>query len=204
MQAIVCRKQIEWREQARRLLVFSTDAGFHYAGDGKLGGVIAPNDGECHLSDDGRTYTHSSLMDYPSISQINKKVKENSINVIFAVTKSQLDVYTKLSEIIEGSSSAELKEDSSNVVTLVKKEYQKISSSVEMKDNATSDIRVTYYSTCLDGELKERSKCEGLKVGNLVRFEAEIVVLSCPKDPKEWTQTFQVTGISYFCQMIFY
>lgn len=36
MQAIVCRNHIGWREQARRLLVFSTDAGFHYAGDGKV------------------------------------------------------------------------------------------------------------------------------------------------------------------------
>lgn len=37
MQAIVCRGNIGWRDQARRLLVFSTDAGFHYAGDGKVG-----------------------------------------------------------------------------------------------------------------------------------------------------------------------
>lgn len=36
MQAVVCRNQIGWRDQARRLLVFSTDAGFHYAGDGKV------------------------------------------------------------------------------------------------------------------------------------------------------------------------
>ena len=36
MQAIVCRDEIGWREKARRLLVFSTDAGFHYAGDGKV------------------------------------------------------------------------------------------------------------------------------------------------------------------------
>lgn len=36
MQAVVCRNEIGWREQARRLLVFSTDAGFHYAGDGKV------------------------------------------------------------------------------------------------------------------------------------------------------------------------
>ena len=36
MQAIVCRSKIGWREKARRLLVFSTDAGFHYAGDGKV------------------------------------------------------------------------------------------------------------------------------------------------------------------------
>lgn len=36
MQAVVCRNNIGWRDQARRLLVFSTDAGFHYAGDGKV------------------------------------------------------------------------------------------------------------------------------------------------------------------------
>lgn len=36
MQAIVCKKEIGWREKARKLLVFSTDAGFHYAGDGKV------------------------------------------------------------------------------------------------------------------------------------------------------------------------
>lgn len=36
MQAVVCNREIGWRTQARRLLVFSTDAGFHYAGDGKV------------------------------------------------------------------------------------------------------------------------------------------------------------------------
>lgn len=40
MQAVVCRNKIGWREQARRLLVFSTDAGFHYAGDGKVFSVL--------------------------------------------------------------------------------------------------------------------------------------------------------------------
>jgi len=36
MQAIVCKERIKWRDRARRLLVFSTDASFHYAGDGKV------------------------------------------------------------------------------------------------------------------------------------------------------------------------
>lgn len=40
MQAIVCKGQIGWREKARRLLVFSTDAGFHYAGDGKVSYLV--------------------------------------------------------------------------------------------------------------------------------------------------------------------
>lgn len=68
-------------------------------------------------------YTHSTIQDYPSVSQINLKVKQNAINVIFAVTKKQIGVYNKLSEHIEGSSSAVLSDDSSNVVDLVKDEY---------------------------------------------------------------------------------
>ncbi|XP_050330333.1 integrin beta-PS-like isoform X1 [Bactrocera neohumeralis] len=192
MQAIVCRQQIGWREKARRLLVFSTDAGFHYAGDGKLGGVIAPNDGECHLSGEG-LYTHSVIQDYPSISQINHKVKQNSINVIFAVTANQHSVYEKLAQHIEGSSSAVLSEDSSNVVDLVRSEYSKISSAIEMKDNATSNVKITYHSACLNGGPEiPTAKCDGLKVGDVVNFTAQILVTSCPTDPREWNQVIQI------------
>ncbi|KPI91428.1 Integrin beta-PS [Papilio xuthus] len=121
MQAIVCQQEIGWREKARRLLVFSTDAGFHYAGDGKLGGIVQPNDGECHM--ENNSYTHSTIQDYPSISQINLKVKEHGINVIFAVTSEQFKVYEQLSKNIQGSSSGVLSEDSDNVVELVREQY---------------------------------------------------------------------------------
>ena len=69
-------------------------------------------------------YTHSTKLDYPSISQVNYKVQKNAINVIFAVTADQISVYEKLSQFIEGSSSAILSNDSSNIVALVQKEYE--------------------------------------------------------------------------------
>ncbi|CAH0754478.1 unnamed protein product [Bemisia tabaci] len=193
MQAVVCREQIGWREKARRLLVFSTDAGFHYAGDGKLGGIVKPNDGLCHLDRRGQ-YTHSVLQDYPSISQINLKVKQNAINLIFAVTKEQIGVYQKLGQHVEGSSYGTLSNDSANVVELVKDQYNKISSSVEIKDNASSAIKVNYYSNCLDenGPLVQTNKCDGLKVGTVVRFQAEIEVKACPEDRRDWKQRFQI------------
>ncbi|XP_016949132.1 integrin beta-PS isoform X2 [Drosophila biarmipes] len=195
MQAIACRSQIGWRDSARRLLVFSTDAGFHYAGDGKLGGVIAPNDGECHLNSRGE-YTHSIYQDYPSISQINQKVKDNAINIIFAVTANQLSVYEKLVEHIQGSSAAQLDSDSSNVVTLVKSEYAKISSSVEMKDNATGDVKITYFSSCLNGhEEVQTAKCENLTQDKLVTFTAHIQLLKCPEDPRDWRQTIHISPV---------
>jgi integrin beta 1 len=185
MQAVVCKQQIDWRNHARRLLVFSTDAGFHYAGDGKLGGVITPNDGECHLDQRGM-YSYSDIQDYPSISQINLKVVQNSINVIFAVTKQQLGVYEKLSENIEGSYAAELREDSSNVVDMVKEQYDKITSSVEMKDDSSRYVEVNYYSKCLGEVRTNTSICKGLKVGDVVTFETEILLKSCPENPKDW------------------
>uniref|UniRef100_A0A1B6CMD9 Integrin beta n=1 Tax=Clastoptera arizonana TaxID=38151 RepID=A0A1B6CMD9_9HEMI len=193
MQAVVCRKQIGWREKARRLLVFSTDAGFHYAGDGKLGGIVKPNDGDCHLDSNG-LYTHSTVQDYPSISQINLKVKENAINVIFAVTSEQSGVYRRLQDHIEGSSSGVLTNDSSNVVDLVKDQYSKISSAVEMKDTASNYVKVTYASSCTkkDSPLIETNKCDGLKVGTVVDFKTTIEVTSCPPNPKDWKQKFMI------------
>jgi len=192
MQAIVCPEQIGWRDKARRLLVFSTDAGFHYAGDGKLGGIVTPNDGKCHLDSKG-TYTHSSIQDYPSVSQINHKVKENSINLIFAVTEEQIDVYNLLAGSVEGSSAGTLSGDSSNVVSLVKAQYEAITSSIEMKDNSTENVRVTYFSSCLgDGPMRQTSKCSGLRVGTKVTFTAKIEVVKCPKDPREWKQLFNI------------
>jgi len=65
---------------------------------------------------------------------------------------------------------------------------------VEMRDTASSAIKVTYYSSCLDkdGVLKQTNKCDGLKVGTVVNFQAEIEVTSCPPNRKDWTQTFQI------------
>ena len=124
MQAVVCKNEIGWRDKARKLLVFSTDAGFHYAGDGKLGGIVTPNDGKCHMEDN--MYTHSTLLDYPSVSQINKVVRENSVNLIFAITESELNIYQQLSSAVEGSSVGKLSDDSSNVVQLVVEPRQPI------------------------------------------------------------------------------
>lgn len=62
-----------------------------------------------------------------------------------------------------------------------------------MKDNATSAVKVTYYSACLgNGPPTATTKCDGLKVGDVVSFTAEIVVTSCPQNPRDWFQTFQI------------
>jgi hypothetical protein len=43
VQSVVCKDKIGWRDKSRKLLVFSTDSGFHYAGDGKVSTSAAPH-----------------------------------------------------------------------------------------------------------------------------------------------------------------
>jgi len=94
----------------------------------QLGGIVEPNDGECHLDDDGM-YTHSILQDYPSVLHLNNKVQENAINIIFAVTQSQQEAYSVLKSIIEGSRVGLLTADSSNILELLEDLYKVYSGS---------------------------------------------------------------------------
>ena len=205
MQAIVCTKQIGWREKARRLLVFSTDASFHFAGDGKLGGIVKPNDGMCHLDPYSGMYTHSSIQDYPSIFQINQKVQQNAINIIWAVTKREMSTYSSLCSHIEGSSAGILSNDSSNIVELIKEQYNQIRSTVEIRDtvsllskSARDAIQIKYSSKCLDknGALVQTNKCNKLQKGDKVEFIAEITATECPANKSEWNQRFMIYPVS--------
>ncbi|GFS35725.1 integrin beta-PS [Nephila pilipes] len=201
MQAIVCKEEIGWRSKSRKLLVFSTDNAFHYAGDGKLGGIIAPNDEKCHLDKNGY-YTMGAELDYPSLSQINRQIRDHKINMIFAVTSDQVNLYEMLSKRLAGSSTGKLENDSSNVVDLVRQQYDKITSAVEMTDDiGDTNIKLSYYSSCLGGKKEQTNICRGLKVGQNVTFEVDLEYAFCPQDPKEWTQTFHIFPVGLHDQL---
>ncbi|CAL7946615.1 unnamed protein product [Xylocopa violacea] len=193
MQAMVCTKEIGWRWNARHLIVFSTDAGFHIAGNGKLAGIIEPNDCLCHLNEEG-FYTHSLLQDYPSVAQINKVAREHNMNIIFAVPSQRNTTYQLLSGSISGSSVGTIDHNSQNVVALVSGEYEKLVNSITMTDDAPKMIEVKYFSRCLEtnGELKERKECDGLRVGNVVEFEVVLQASECSPDSSEWQKSIQI------------
>ena len=86
------------------MIIFTTDQSFHMALDGKLGGLIIPNDGQCHLDEDG-FFTKSTEFDYPSIGQINFLALENRAHIIWAVTADQADLYRSVTDIVEGEDS---------------------------------------------------------------------------------------------------
>lgn len=179
MQAMVCKDQIGWRDNVRHILVFSTDAKFHHAGDGRLAGVVLPNDEQCHLTKG--EYTDFDKYDYPSIAQINKVAEERKINIIFAVL-SDGELYSDLSKAITTSSFGMLQNGSTNVVDLIEKQYNSISSSLSLSDNSTNDITIKYYSSCTGEQpVKMTKKCDGIGEDDEVTFKLEITATRCPE-----------------------
>ena len=123
IQVINCKKEINWNYPSRKIILFATDSLFHYAGDGKLGGIVKANDGQCHLDKNG-FYTETLNQDYPSLEQINKAIVSNQINIIFSVPDSAVRVYESLSENLEGTVTGMLAENSSNIVDLIRENYE--------------------------------------------------------------------------------
>lgn len=124
MQAMVC-KEINWR-QAWKMIVLSTDAPYHSAGDGKFVGAYKPNDMKCHLTNNIYETDQSLLYDYPSVSQVNKTAKEKDIAIVFAVLKNLKDTYNLLSQSIQKAECVELKNteiEQSEIVDTIKTQY---------------------------------------------------------------------------------
>ncbi|CAG2106828.1 unnamed protein product, partial [Medioppia subpectinata] len=193
MQVIVCRHHIDWQQLSRKIILFATDSTFHYAGDGKLGGIVDPNDGECHLSDDG-LYTESKAQDYPSLAQINRVVTESKTNIIFAVPDDSIAVYQQLSEHIPGSTTGLLKDDSSNIVDIIRDNFQKLASKVELRDNSSDAVQIRYISSCLSATHKsETNTCHNVGIGQTVEFDVELKVTKCPVGGGR--ETFVITPI---------
>lgn len=74
---------------------------------------------------------------------------------------------------------------------------QKITQTIEMKDNATAStgLKVTYHSSCLNQAYKQTAKCGDLRVGDKVTFDITITLTACPKDGEPRRQTIQIQPI---------
>uniref|UniRef100_A0ABM5FPB4 Integrin beta n=1 Tax=Pogona vitticeps TaxID=103695 RepID=A0ABM5FPB4_9SAUR len=197
MQAAVCKEQIGWRN-VTRLLVFTSDGAFHTAGDGKLGGIYMPNDGQCHLDAQGR-YTKSHLYDYPSVGHLAEVLSQSNIQPIFAVTGIVLPMYEELSKLIPKSVVGELKEDSSNVVQLIAEAYSSLSSTVNLEHSSDlpPGISIDYDSHCGDletGGNRNGGECVGVRVNQLVEFTVRIKASMCLPEPRKLI--FRVPGVA--------
>uniref|UniRef100_F6R3V9 Integrin beta n=1 Tax=Callithrix jacchus TaxID=9483 RepID=F6R3V9_CALJA len=174
MQATVCDEKIGWRNDASHLLVFTTDAKTHIALDGRLAGIVQPNDGQCHVGSDNH-YSASTTMDYPSLGLMTEKLSQKNINLIFAVTENVVNLYQNYSELIPGTTVGVLSMDSSNVLQLIVDAYGKIRSKVELEVRDLPDeLSLSFNATCLNNEVIPGLKsCMGLKIGDTVRWTGQ-------------------------------
>ncbi|GAV01478.1 hypothetical protein RvY_12184 [Ramazzottius varieornatus] len=185
MQAVVCKEEIGWRNHSRKLIVFSTDAAYHHASDGKLAGIVVPNDGKCHLQYDDKSdtwdYIEALNQDYPSALQLKRLLRKNKINMIFAVPLKQQPLYSKLSHFLETSVVGLLSDQADNIVQIVRNEYDKITSEVTLSHLSTlPNMRLNYTSFCLGEVSLETAVCRGLKFGSEVAWNVTLELLSCP------------------------
>uniref|UniRef100_A0A1A8R5Y1 Integrin beta n=1 Tax=Nothobranchius rachovii TaxID=451742 RepID=A0A1A8R5Y1_9TELE len=203
MQVAVCGDQIGWRN-VTRLLVFSTDAGFHFAGDGKLGGIVLPNDGKCHL--ENNIYTMSHYYDYPSIAHLVQKLSDNNIQTIFAVTEEFQPVYQELKNLIPKSAVGTLSANSSNVINLIVDAYNSLSSEVILENSKLPDgVTIAYTAHCKDGVVNEGEngrKCSNISIGDEVEFEISVTSQKCPSNGKPETINIKPPGSSEFVEVV--
>ncbi|XP_067334038.1 integrin beta-3-like [Channa argus] len=195
MQAVVCKEKIGWRPDASHLLVFTTDAKTHTALDGRIAGIVQPNDGQCYL-DSNNIYNKTTVLDYPSLAILTEKMSENNINLIFAVTSYVVPLYKEYSQLIQGTTVGTLSDDSGNVIQLIEEAYAKIRSKVELELlGVPEELNLAFNATCLKGEVIPGLKsCSGLKTGDTVSFSVEAQLRSCPKE-KSRTFTIKPLGL---------
>uniref|UniRef100_A0A674AF64 Integrin beta n=1 Tax=Salmo trutta TaxID=8032 RepID=A0A674AF64_SALTR len=197
MQVAVCGEHIGWRN-VTRLLVFSTDAGFHFAGDGKLGGIVLPNDGKCHL--ENNMYTMSHYYDYPSIAHLVQKLSDNNIQTIFAITEEFQPVYMELKNLIPKSAVGTLSANSSNVINLIIDAYNSLSSEVILENSKLPEgVTIMYQSRCKNGVTGEGEmgrKCSNISIGDEVFFIISITAKQCPKMGKPETIKIKPLGFN--------
>ncbi|MGH0126240.1 UNVERIFIED_CONTAM: hypothetical protein FKN15_000494 [Acipenser sinensis] len=195
IQAAVCKEKIGWRQGASHLLVFTTDAKTHVALDGRLAGIVQPNDGKCHVGEDNN-YAGSTTLDYPSLALLTEKMSENNINLIFAVTNPVEELYRNYSELIPGTTVGILSHDSGNVIQLIVDAYAKIRSKVELELlDLPDELSLSFNATCMNGEVIPGQKsCSGLKIGDTVTFSVEARARGCPK---EKNRTFTIKPVGF-------
>ncbi|XP_020369391.1 integrin beta-3 isoform X1 [Rhincodon typus] len=196
LQATVCTDDIGWRQEATHMLVFVSDAGSHFALDGRLAGITHPNDGHCHMSLDNE-YNASTILDYPSLAMLAEKLTENNIFLIFAVTSQVTEIYRSYTKMLPGSTVGTISRDSSNVLDIIIDAYERIRSIVEMEVlNLPKELSVSFDAYCGDnGFFPGQRVCSGLKIGDTVNFTVKLEARECPVGEK--VKTFTVKPILF-------
>uniref|UniRef100_A0A8D0LBT9 Integrin beta n=1 Tax=Sphenodon punctatus TaxID=8508 RepID=A0A8D0LBT9_SPHPU len=185
MQATVCKEKIGWRNDSLHLLVFVSDADSHFGMDSKLGGIVIPNDGLCHL-DHNNEYSMSTVLEYPTIGELTEKLVENNVLLIFAVTKEQVHFYEKYASFMPGATVGRLQQDSGNILQLIIHAYKELRSEVELEVLGDADgLDLAFTAICNDDSIfPQQKKCSHIKVGDTISFNVTVGLPTCEKSQR--------------------
>ena len=73
--------------------------------------------------------------------------------------------------------------------------FQVTQHTVELIDNSTSDINITYYSRCRGqhyGSWNFSNKCEGLQNNDEIIFQIFLQAKDCSNDPNNWKKYISI------------
>ncbi|KAI1891398.1 hypothetical protein AGOR_G00143410 [Albula goreensis] len=190
MQGAVCDDAIGWGN-VTRLLVFATDAGFHFTGDGKLDGVKLP-DGKCRLEN---MYNLSQFYSNFAVARVDQKLRQNDIQTIFAVTETH-PLFKQEKKLLPESGFGTLSTASSDVISLIKS----LSSEVILENSKLPEgVTITYQSRCKNGLVGEGEfgrKCSNISIGDEVSFTISIQANKCPKQGQSETIKIKPLGFT--------
>uniref|UniRef100_A0A8D0A3R8 Integrin beta n=1 Tax=Sander lucioperca TaxID=283035 RepID=A0A8D0A3R8_SANLU len=192
LQAAVCKEEIGWRKEAYHLLVFATDDVPHLALDGRLGGLVQPHDGQCHLNDENEYSASEKMVRRAALSVV--LLTNRAVSLTLSLISSLPKDFTAL---IPGTTVEILDQDSKNVIQLIIAAYNNIRSKVELSVwDHPEDINLSFTATCQDGKpLPGLRKCADLKIGDTVSFNVSVEARSCP--PRGTDQSFTIKPVGF-------
>lgn len=138
-------------------------------------------------------------MDYPSVEQLAKAYskKQATTTAIFATSSASTTFYNNVASQFKSAYVGVLKTDSSNVLELIKTEFAKIDSRMEIEKSETSDaVFFKYFSSCMNADdERETAICEYLPESGEVTFVVEIDLAECPTEIDETGMTFELNPV---------
>lgn len=118
--------------------------------------------------------------------------QQRTTTVIFATHTSTLSFYEQVASQFKSAHIAILETDSSNILDIVRSEFAKIESHMEIENSKPNGtVKFTYFSSCAgeSGEIKT-TFCENLPPSGEVTFTVQIDLDKCPDDPNEMGTDF--------------
>ena len=209
LQAVVCQDLVGWREKSRKILLVMTDDIIHTAGDGRLAGIVKPNDGQCHTeydpSYDKIVNTAAIMQDYPSIEQVREVLQNDDIVPVFAVASPSTNLFNLYNRNVGpllGGFTATLAADSSNLVNVLEEAYLKVVSNARLSFNLPSYLSASINAKCpyQSMYLPQSYECTNISNGT-VNYTITLTLLQCTDNLKNGVSEqvlFSIPGFGQF------